>query len=790
MKECIDTILQKADDCYVKKDYHGAAKNIEEAVKANPNSAELWATWGNVEFQSGNLSKSIEKYRKACNLTSDKPEYWTYLAIALLQEGNIEEFETSLETALSIDPYHADSLKLLGDLCFQNNKKPEAAKSYYKILVKNPDEPDVLMRLGSCLYDNGEVELAKECYERILKVDPKNDIALDNLSACSKKLKAKLENQITNKPKNELNHKLHNLLEDADFFDCAGNTDSTAQTLEKAAHIAPKDGIIISALGSVYFKLGKYEKAREMFRKEIELKPRDADSYTRLAMASLACERIDEFESAIGIAVEINPNHMEALRFLGKINLQTARYLDAAKIFAKLVELNPKFMEFYLALGYAFHQGGEQDTAKMVFERVLELDPQNECATNNLSFMRHPDGDNSLAHTISNEEEIVECNDLANQLVNFELAYMDKEKKQTKSILSKIFDSTPQNYEVIAALSTLFFQMGEFETAKKLISQAISLDNSAPEGWTQLALCELNLNNLEASIKAINYSLERNPCPEAQKLKGKILYLSEQHEQALHEFKQLLASNPEDIYLMQCAAICMHKTGDTDSALNLYEKILQLDCDNQIAYENVKAIHKAKEEKLTGQKEASDSISVLEQADRQYKNGDLEGAIKEIENALNSTEQNSALYATLGSLEYQSGLLEKSVIHLRKAVEIDAHSADFLTRLALAEHKSGNVTSFIKYINRALDEDSKYIPALKTRGDYNLNKSSYKDAATDYVNIIKIEPNNTEALLALAVCFYKTNDTEAAVMTYERILAIDPENGLANENLTVIRKAR
>ena len=227
-----------------------------------------------------------------------------------------------------------------------------------------------------------------------------------------------------------------------------------------------------------------------------------------------------------------------------------------------------------------------------------------------------------------------------------------------------------------------------------------------------LLICELNLNNLEASIKAINYSLERNPCPEAQKLKGKILYLSDQHEQALQEFKQLLASNPEDIYLMQCTAICMHKTGDIDSALNLYEQILQLDCDNQIAYDNVKAIHNSKEEKLAEQEEVSDSISVLEQADRHYKNGDLEGAIKEIENALNSTEQNSALYATLGSLEYQSGLLEKSVIHLRKAVEIDAHSADFLTRLALAEHKSGNVTSFIKYINRALDEDSKYIPAL------------------------------------------------------------------------------
>ena len=214
------------------------------------------------------------------------------------------------------------------------------------------------MRLGCCLFEHGEVEVAKECYERVLKLDPKNDMALDNLSTCSSKLKEKTAYTCIEEKNESRENELHDLLENAEFFNSAGNTDSTAETLEQAVNLAPNAAIIISALGSVNFKLGKYEKAREMFRKEIELNPRDADAYTRLAMAALFFEKVDEFESAIGIAVEINPNHMEALRFLGKINLQTGRHLDAAKIFAKLIELSPKFPEFYLALGYAFHEGG------------------------------------------------------------------------------------------------------------------------------------------------------------------------------------------------------------------------------------------------------------------------------------------------------------------------------------------------------------------------------------------------------------------------------------------------
>ena len=788
MKECIDTILKKADNCYLNKDYLGAAKNIEEAVAANSDNAELWATWGNVEFQSGNHSVAIDKYREACRLAPQLPEYWTYLAIALLQDGNVEEFESSLETALNIDPFHADSLKLLGDLCFQNNKKAQAAQSYYRILQKNPENVEVLMRLGCCLFEYGEVEVAKECYERVLKLDPKNDMALDNLSTCSSKLKEETGYTSVEEKNESRENELHDLLENAEFFNSAGNTDSTAETLEQAVNLAPNDAIIVSALGSVNFKLGKYEKAREMFRKEIELNPRDADAYTRLAMAALFCERVDEFESAIGIALEINPNHMEALRFLGKINLQTGRHLDAAKIFAKLIELSPKFPEFYLALGYAFHEGGEKETAKDVFQRVLEFDPENECAINNLRYLSNPDGETMLSHTISNEEEVVKCDDLAEQLVDFELAYWDNEKNEAKSILNKIFETTPKNYEVIAALSTLFFQLCEFETAKDLIKKAIELDDSAPEGWTQLALCELNLKNLPASIQAVDQSLERLPSPEARKLKGKILHLAENHEQALVEFEQLSKDNPEDLYLMQCEAICQHKLGNSDSALRIYKHILELDPDNEIANDNMNAILAAKRDQSQGQSEPSDSGSTLSKAEQHYQSGNLQAAISEVENVLEDEDNNSALYATLGSLEYQAAQFDKSVEHLNKAVALDGESADFPTRLALAEYKTGNNQGFVDNLDLALNRDPSHVPALKLRGDYNLNACDYKAAATDYINIIKLEPENIEVILALGVCFYKTNDMDAAITSYERVLAIDPDNNLAKENLAAVRK--
>ena len=133
------------------------------------------------------------------------------------------------------------------------------------------------MRLGSCLYEGREFESAKDCYERVLTIDPSNDLALDNMVACKNKLIEPDAPKPTQDPgvqaDNIPSDKLHSLLEDAEFFNNSGNPDSTAETLEEAVTLAPNETVIVSALGGVYFKLGKYQKAREMFRKEIELTP-------------------------------------------------------------------------------------------------------------------------------------------------------------------------------------------------------------------------------------------------------------------------------------------------------------------------------------------------------------------------------------------------------------------------------------------------------------------------------------------------------------------------------------
>ena len=788
MTDCLEQILKDADDCYNNSDFTAAAQQIEKAIDQQPENAEFWATCGNIQFQAGEYLTAIEKYQEAIRLAPDKPDYWVFIALAFLQEDKIDEFETALQSALNIDPNHADSLKLLADLNFQHGSKADAGMVYMKILQLNPDDTDILMRIGSCLYEGQEFEAAKECYERVLTIDPSNDLALDNMVACKNKLTGLVTSEPKpdpiDQPESPASNKLHLLLEDAEFFNNSGNPDSTVETLEEALTLAPNETVIVSALGGLYFKLGRYQKAREMFRKEIELNPRSADAYTRLAMAALSANEIDEFESSIGIALEIDPQHQEALRFVAKINMQTGRFHDAGRIFANLIEQNPEFTEFYLALGYCFYKGGDSPTAEIVYRRVLEMDPENQCAILNLEVLSN--GEGTVSHTIPENEEVVDCKELEKNLVDFELAYLDQQSNEVKSILKKIFQVTPENYEVLLSLGTMTIQLGEFETAKHLINKAINLDETAPEAWTQLALAELNLNNLELALEAIDESLKRSQNLDSKRLRGKLLYLAHNHKEALVEFQDILAHFPEDVYLLQCSAICQFKTEDITGAKETYEKVLSLEPNNEVAQNNLNAIIESEQTQI--QEEVDSFESCLDQATEFYQKGALNSAIQKLQEAINFKPELAATYATLGSLEFEAGRPNDAIASLGKSIELEPNSSDYLTRLALVEYQLGNTDRFQALIDQALINDPEYAPSLKARGDYELRNFNFKNAGTDYIAIIKQDAGNIEALLALAVCFFKSEDFETAQATYQRVLEFDPENDLAKENLVAVEE--
>jgi Flp pilus assembly protein TadD len=120
------------------------------------------------------------------------------------------------------------------------------------------------------------------------------------------------------------------------------------EELENALTVQPADAKGQDLLGAVYFRLGLYPRAIQIYDSLERAFPNDASIKVNLALCHLKTGQPDQAKRALQDAVRINPEHKRAWGYLG-LALQKLGELDASQI--------------------AFERGGHAMMAKRVTER-------------------------------------------------------------------------------------------------------------------------------------------------------------------------------------------------------------------------------------------------------------------------------------------------------------------------------------------------------------------------------------------------------------------------------------
>ena len=116
----------------------------------------------NVLRNQGNLSSSINHYRKAIELGSGEAEFYSDLGDALWHEGNISEANRFLRMAVEVDSQHPRANYQLAVFLYDNNALEEAI-NYFKV-SKFEDWQE---RILYCLYKSKQFDLFKEEFASI-----------------------------------------------------------------------------------------------------------------------------------------------------------------------------------------------------------------------------------------------------------------------------------------------------------------------------------------------------------------------------------------------------------------------------------------------------------------------------------------------------------------------------------------------------------------------------------------------------------------------------------------------
>jgi len=254
---------------------------INEINKRHPNNSNVYALRANVKLLHDQAAASIPDFKRSLLLESGNIAIWEDLVAAYLTLKEYKQAEkavNSIKKRFSTRPLRF--LALEGEICFQTGNVKKALLLLEPVVQPKVAQKDKQLYLQACstlalCYDKlGFPDKSIRLYESILDIDGENVFMMNNLAyvlAVQGKELAKAKelalNAVAAEPEN------------ASYLDTLGwvlfklgEYDKSRDMFEKAAGLDSREPEILDHLAQVYEKLGNHEKVQEMKVKMKNLK--------------------------------------------------------------------------------------------------------------------------------------------------------------------------------------------------------------------------------------------------------------------------------------------------------------------------------------------------------------------------------------------------------------------------------------------------------------------------------------------------------------------------------------
>ena len=229
--------------------------------------------------EEGRLDEATAHYQRAIELQPDYAPAYNNMGTAFKANGDVDRAVATYERALRVQPDYPDAHYNLANALLENNRPDEAASHFATALREIPGSVDVQNNLGVALASEGKLDEAAVQFEQALKLDPSSAKAHRNLG---------------------------------NVLLAQGHVDQAVEHLRRAARIDPDDGDAHGDLGLALLNQEKYGDAAAEFRRSLELNPDSAEAHNNLGIALGSQDQFDEAIDQFQQALTLRPDYAEA----------------------------------------------------------------------------------------------------------------------------------------------------------------------------------------------------------------------------------------------------------------------------------------------------------------------------------------------------------------------------------------------------------------------------------------------------------------------------------------------
>ncbi|MHB8903127.1 MAG: tetratricopeptide repeat protein [Thermoguttaceae bacterium] len=339
---------------------------LDEAIKADTESAEAYRMRGSVYADMDQSAKAIDDLRKASQLAPEHPLTLLALGMALFDQATSQEEGKQ--------PDEAEQKKLLD----------EASQAFEKTSELVPRLPQPLLHMGQIHALRGEFDKALEVLDKAHELDPGNLSVLlmrasvyqelDKLDLALADVKRALEDPGMNDETRSRVKKFQAML-----LAGSDNLDKAIDVLKELQKTSPDDTSVTLQMGTFYSSEEQHEKAVEMYSKVLEKEPDNKVALRLRGDAYLSLGKHAEAIADLEKAVELMPDDSGTLNNLAWVLCTSPK--DELRNPKRAIELATKACEVteYKAahilstLAAAYADSGDMETAKKWSRKAVEV---------------------------------------------------------------------------------------------------------------------------------------------------------------------------------------------------------------------------------------------------------------------------------------------------------------------------------------------------------------------------------------------------------------------------------
>ena len=433
----------------------------------------------------------------------------------VVQQGNLEDARTQLDTAIKEFPTDPGLYNLLGVVEAQQGNRSAAEANFKKALAYAPESTSVLLNLGRLYLDNVSQDAkaparALDTYQKVLRYEPKNTEALYQSAALlsnagSYQTSLNYLNRLPPEAQDraqvlavrcadeaglgqavEAASAAKRLLESNDLTEgdvvailprIEKHDEALAQSmLEGLAkrHLAGRDAL--TRLGSYYQRQDKLPQAREVLEQAEQAGSPSVEILSELARVAYQQHDRDGALGYLAHARDLDPHNAGIHFFFGVVCIELNLPLEARKALDEAVRLDPENAYYNYALGSVALHGRDPEQAIPYFEKYIKSKPEDPRGRFGRGVARFYAADyEAAAQDLRSVEDKPETASGAHYFLG-RIAKLQDNLPEAETQLKQAIAADLRFADALAELGQLHIRLSQYDAAKDELNRAFSLE--------------------------------------------------------------------------------------------------------------------------------------------------------------------------------------------------------------------------------------------------------------------------------------------------------------------------